>query len=136
MGILDTEFNQSNKKIGKEGMDNTINLGKLAPEQFAVKNTSAIEDIVFKRCIIDHQQSKHKCLALTSLDLASCYDRIIHTAAALALLRVDITHNRINSMFISIQRMVHQVRTMYGDLDITYGGDEIGDWNNYPQGVL
>ena len=37
LGILDTEFNQSNKKIGKEGMDNAIKLGKLAPEQFSVK---------------------------------------------------------------------------------------------------
>ena len=136
LGILDTEFNQSNKKIGKEGMDNAIILGKLAPEQFAVKNTSAIEQIVFKRCILDHHLSKRKCLALTSSDLASCYDRIIHTAAALALLRVGIPHNRINSMFSTIQRMVHQIRTMYGDSEITYGGDDIGDWNNYPQGVL
>ena len=42
LGILDTEFNQSNKNIGKEGMYNAIKLGKLAPEQFAVKNTSSI----------------------------------------------------------------------------------------------
>ena len=32
--------------------------------------------------------------------------------------------------------MVHQIRTMYGDYDITYGGDDIGDWDNYAQGVL
>ena len=39
-------------------------------------------------------------------------------------------------MFDTIQRMVHSIRTMYGDSTLTYGGDEIGSWNNYPQGVL
>ena len=117
-------------------MDNALRLGKLAPEQFAVKNTSAIEQIVFKRCILDHHQTKRKCLALTSSDLSSCYDRIIHTAAALALLRVGIPHKKIHSMFATIQRMVHNIRTMYGDSTLTYGGDHKGDWNNFPQGVL
>ena len=101
-----------------------------------MKNTSAFAQIVFKRCTMDHHHSKRKYFALTSSDLASCYDRIIHTAAVLALLRAGIPHTRINSMFSSIQRMVHQIKTMYGDSTITYGGDEIGDWYNYPQGVL
>ena len=90
-------------------MNSAINLGKVAPEEFAVKNTSALEQIVFKRCIIDHHQTKHKCVVLTSSDRASCYDRFIHTATALALLRVGIPHNKINSMFGSIQRMVHKI---------------------------
>ena len=136
IGILDTEFNQNNKKMGKTGMDNAISLGKVAAEQFAVKHKAAIEQIVSKRCVIDHHHSKRRCFSLTSNDLAGCYDRIIHTAAALALLRVGIPHNTINSMFSSIQRMVHRIRTMYGDSDITYGGNDIGNWRNFPQGVL
>ena len=86
--------------------------------------------------MVDHIRFKQGNVALTSSDLASCYDRIIHTAAALALLRVGIPHKRIKSMFSSIQRMVHQIRTMYGDSDITYGGDDIGDWANFAQRVL
>ena len=39
-------------------------------------------------------------------------------------------------MFDTIQRMIHKIRTAFGDSDITYGGDDIGDWWNYPQGVL
>ena len=112
LGILDTEFNQMNKKIGKDGMDNALKLNKVAPEQFAVKFTAAINQIVFKRCTMDHLQHKRRCFALTSSDLAGCYDRIIHTAAALALLRVGIPHQKIKSMFSTIQKMVHQIRTM------------------------
>ena len=136
IGILDTEYNHNNKKIGKRGMDNAISLKKVAAEQFAVKNTSAIEQIISKRCTIDHHQSKRTCFALTSSDLSGCYDRIVHTAAALALLRVGIPHSKIKSMFDSIQRMVHKTRTTYGDSAFEYGGDDIGPWENYPQGVL
>ena len=32
--------------------------------------------------------------------------------------------------------MIHKIRTSFGDSDITYGGEDIGDWENFPQGVL
>ena len=32
--------------------------------------------------------------------------------------------------------MVHQIETIYGDYDITYGGDDIGNWANYTHRVL
>ena len=97
---------------------------------------SALEEVITKRCVIDHQQSIRQCFALTSCDLAGCYDRIVHSAAALALLRIGIPHNRIKSMFSSIQKMIHRIKTIYGVSEITYGGEELGDWENYPQGVL
>ena len=31
--------------------------------------------------------------------------------------------------------MIHRIRTVYGDSDITYGG-ELGNWKNWPMGVL
>jgi len=136
LGILDTEFNQNNKRIGRDGMLNASKLGKIAKEQFAVKHTSSIDQVVSKRCAIDHNQSKRRCFALASSDLEGCYDRIVHTAAAIALLRVGIPHTKIKSMFASIQRMIHRIRTAFGDSEITYGGDDIGEWMNYPQGVL
>ena len=39
-------------------------------------------------------------------------------------------------MFSSIQRMIHKIRTTYGDSEITYGGDDLGAFSHYPQGVL
>ena len=32
--------------------------------------------------------------------------------------------------------MIHRIRTAFGDSDITYGGEDIGNWENKPQGVL
>jgi len=86
LGILDTEFNQNNKRIGRDGMNNATKLGKIAKEQYAVKHTSAIDQVVSKQYAIDHHQSKRRCFALESSDLEGCYDIIVHTAAAMALL--------------------------------------------------
>ena len=139
LGILDTEYNQNNKRIGHEGMKNATELNKIAREQFAIKNSAAVEQIVSKRAVLDHSQYMRKTILLASSDLEACYDRIIHTAASLALLRVGIPHSKINSMFETIQKMTHRIRTLYGDSKITWGGDSLSDlkdWTNYPQGVL
>ena len=139
LGILDTEFNQNNKRIGHDGIYNATILNKIAKEQFALKNSAAPEQIISKRAVLDHSQFMRKVVLLASSDLEACYDRIIHTAAALALLRVGIPHTKINSMFETIQKMTHRIRTLFGDSVITWGGDvnsPLENWKNYPQGVL
>ena len=102
--ILDTEFNNINGHTGCQIIHNSMKLGVGAEEQFAGKNRSALQEIIAKRCAIDHQQSQQMRFSLTSCDLAGCYDRIIHTAAALAMLNVGISHSRVKTMFNSIQK--------------------------------
>ena len=81
-------------------------------------------------------KSKRRCFALTISDLEGCYDWIIHTAAAIALLQVKIPETKMYYMFTSIQKMIHRIRTSFGDSEISYGGDDIGDWQNCTHGVL
>ena len=135
IGILDTEFNHNNGYIGRDISKKSLAKNAIADEQFARPGRSALQEIIVKRCTIDHQQSQRQSFAITSCDLAGCYDRIIHTAAALAMLRIGIPHKRIKTIFYSIQKMIHRIRTVYGDSDITYGG-ELGNWENWPMGVL
>ena len=136
LGILDTQFNHMNKEIGYTTMRNAIKLDSLATEQFSRPGRSAIDQCASKRFTIDHHQSRRLSFAMTSCDLAGCYDRIVHNAAALALLRIGVSHAKIECMFDSIQRMSHRIRTAFGDSDVTYGGDDFGDWKCAPQGVL
>ena len=35
-----------------------------------------------------------------------------------------------------MQKMSHRIRTVYGDSNFSYGGDDLGNWENWPQGVL
>ena len=39
-------------------------------------------------------------------------------------------------MFQPIQKMSHRIRTVYGDSNFSYGGGELGCWENWPQYVL
>ena len=95
-----------------------------------------MDSSVLQRCTLDHFRYQRQCFALTSCDLANCYDRIVHTAAALARLRVGDSHSKICSMFNSIQKMIHKVRTAFGDSKQTYGGDDLSVDEFPPQGVL
>ena len=52
---------------------------------------------------------------------------IVHNAAALVLLRLGLSHAKNHTMFKTIQRMVHRVRTAFGDSETTYGGDDFED---------
>ena len=52
------------------------------------------------------------------------------------MLNIGISKSRIKSMFNGIQKMIHRIRTVYGDSDLTYGGEDMGCWENFPQGVL
>ena len=56
--------------------------------------------------------------------------------AAFALLRIGVPHAKIKSMFASIQKMCHRVTTAFGTSEETYGGDDLGDWETAPQGIL
>ena len=104
LGILDTEFNHNNGFVGRDITAKSISKNALADEQFSQPGRSALQEIIVKRCTIDHQQSQRQSFAITSCDLAGCYDRIIHTAAALAMLRIGVSHKRIKSMFQTIQK--------------------------------
>ena len=90
LGILDSECNQNNKRIGKYTIDNAFWLKKISQEQFTTRGKAAVDQIINKRYLLDHNHSTHSSFSLTSSDLVGCYDRIVHTATALTLLYVGI----------------------------------------------
>ena len=132
LGILDSEFNQNNKRIGTDAIDDAFWLNEMSQEQFAARGKSAIHQTISKQFLIDHNHSTRSSLALISSDLAEYYDHIVHIAAALALLHVGIPHSRIYSMFDSTQMMIHRIRCTSGDSKFLNGGDDIGEWENFP----
>jgi len=138
LGLLDSEFNHSNKMFQKVAMEAALDNNAIAQEQYSRPSRTCIDHAVNRRLTIDHHQSKRISLALATRmsDLKGCYDRIIHNAAVLALLRIGVPKAKIHSMFETIQRRVHRIRTGFGDSTETYGGDDIMDWHFTPQGVL
>jgi hypothetical protein len=61
----------------------------LAPEQFGSRNRhSAIEQALNKRLMFNHIRVHHIPTVWVFTDCKSCYDRIVHTPASLALQRI------------------------------------------------
>ena len=136
LGILDSEFNHMNRDTGRQAMRLALQRDEIAVEQYSRPKRSALDHALNRVLTFDHFKYSRKPYCMASCDLEGCYDRIIHNAAAIALMRVGVPKAKVFSMFSSIQKMIHKIRTVYGDSDISYGGEDIGDWVNYPQGVL
>ena len=101
--------------------------GILAPEQYVSrKRKTAIECALNKRLIFDLLQQTKRPAGICSCDLKSCYDRIIHSFASIAMQRADAPAAAIESMFSNIQQLKHTVRTCHGDSTRSFGGEDMG----------
>ena len=49
--------------------------------------------------------------------MKSCYDRIVHAFASLAMRRAGAAESATVSMFETLQKLKHKVRTAFGDSD-------------------
>ena len=122
--LYEADFNHENKRLGRNLMNMALDKKLVANEQFCRPGRSAQENAVCKRLIFDHIRTKKKAFGMCSCDLKSCYDRIVHTAASIAMQRVGISLSKIQSMFGCVQKLVHRIRTLFGDSEDSYGGNE------------
>lgn len=86
LGLLDTELNQFNKNLQREVIKVALHTKSVAPEQYSRPGRDCKDHALHRRLTIDGRQYERKFFSLAMSDLAGCYDRIVHTAAALALL--------------------------------------------------
>ena len=75
----------------------------------------AIEHVLNRKLVFDYCAYKKQAYSLCPCDLKGCYDRIVHSAASLALQRIGISQAKITSMFGTIQQLIHKIRTVFGD---------------------
>jgi hypothetical protein len=75
--------------------------------------TSSIIYVFNKRLTNDLFRLQHRAYALGSLDLKSCYDRIVHWIVFLALLRLGASENPIICMLFTLQLALHRIRTAF-----------------------
>jgi exonuclease III len=120
--LYEADFNFVNKQIGRLAVDNAIKSGIMVEEQFAKKGSSPIDQSVCRRIVFDLVRFQRSALVVCSTDLLSCYDRIVHSAASLAMQSVGIPMEVMHAMFSTIQGCRHKVRTGLGTSSRTYGG--------------
>ena len=85
-----------------------------------------------KRLVLDILRTQRRPGIICANDAKACYDRILHFAAYVSLRRAGLTEEATTSMLRPITRLLHKIRTAYGDSKVTYGGDE---WTRDPSGI-
>ena len=120
--LYEADFNQENKRLGRDAMQLALEENKIADEQFSRPGRSAQDNALCKRLAFDYFRFKKKGFALCACDLKSCYDRVVHAAASLAMQRIGVPIERIQCMFGTIQKLIHTIRTAFGLSKKSYGG--------------
>ena len=133
--LYEADFNTENKRLGRDAMKMAIKKKKIAKEQFSRPGRSAQENILCKRLVFDYCRTTKKPFGMCACDLKACYDRIVHTAASIALQRIGVPLGKIKVMFGAVQRLVHHVRTLFGTSKESYGGDNDNSFPLPPQGM-
>jgi Endonuclease/Exonuclease/phosphatase family. len=113
--LFDSEANMNYKHLGRRAMHRAIAQDRISSEQYSRPQRKAIDHALNRKLVMDHQLYQWQPYAITCCDLKSCYDRILHAPASLALQHVGIPQAEVTSMFDSIQRMTHTIRTAFGD---------------------
>ena len=131
--LFESDFNQNNKRFGRQLMYIAEKYNAMAMEQFGSrKNMSAIDQSLNKALTFDIWRQGRMPGALCSNDAKSCYDRIVHNFASLCLQRLGAPIAPIISMFSTIQQLNHHIRTVHGDSATSFSGKH---WNVPIHGV-
>jgi hypothetical protein len=131
--LFEADFNQNNKHFERSMMHHTVSEGAISKEQHSVPGKKCIDHVINRHLIFDIVRYQKSSLAMTSCDLKSCYDRVAHAPAALAMRSYGIPQHPITSMFSTIQNIQYVMRTVYGDSEQTFGGQE--EFSFKPQGL-
>ena len=131
--LFQSDYNHNNKFLGKSMMDHIVKNNYVAKEQYSVSGKKCISQALNKTLIFDIARQSKGTMFLTSCDLKSCYDRIVHTPAMLACQSMGIPSNPLKSFFATLQEVQYHTQTVYGKSDLTFGGKEEG-FSCKPQG--
>jgi hypothetical protein len=124
--LYEADFNFNNKRLGREMMYFAEAKGWIAKEQYGSrKNLSAIEHCLNKMLSFDLIRQLKRTAVLCSNDAKGCYDRIVHSVAAICMRRLGAPQEPIESMFRTIQNLRHTVRTAHGDSESFFNAKDV-----------
>ncbi len=124
LGLLEADFNSAMKiLVGHHMVCQALQASLIPPECYgSVSGCHAIQ-VSFSHCLLaDHSCQCRHPLAVACEDFAWCYDQIAHCPASLACQHLGVSPEVMSTIFFSIQFMKFYLCTVYGDLEMFYGG--------------
>ena len=104
--LYEADFNHNNKLMGRSMMRYAEANSLLAPEQYGSRKAhSAVYQALNKVLTYDLARQSRQPVALCSNDAKSCYDRIVHGAAGLAMQRCGVPTPLVESSLRPIQQL-------------------------------
>ena len=132
--LFQSDFNHNNKFLGKKLMEHSVHNNLIAPEQYSVTGKKSISHALNKNLLFDNTRYQKASLCLTSCDLKSCYDRIVHTPAMLAARSCGMPKEPLACFFSTLQEVQYFTSTVYGVSNESFGGADEA-YTNKPQGT-
>ena len=124
--LFESDFNHNNKFLGREMMHQIIDKEHIAKEQYSRPGRKCIDHVVNRRLYFDLVRYQKVGAAMAAVDLKSCYDRVAHAPAYLAMRSYGIPSQPIECMFQAIQDMQYYTITYHGVSTVSFGGQEKG----------
>ena len=121
--LMLAEMNMDNKTIGRRMLQNAEEAGTVAEEQDGSrKDRRAILTCLNKVLLAGLFWQLKLAGAFCMNDAKSCYDRIVHPVAALAMRRQGVPKQVTTVLLGALQRARHSISTGYGITSNVYGG--------------
>jgi len=114
--LFQPDFNFGSKTIGRQMMRQAEELGLFPEAQFGSRHgTSAAQQLLNKVCLFELSRVQKLPLGYCSTDAKSCYDRIVHSFASLAMRKWGVPKVVAHTMFGVIASTSNCVQTGFGE---------------------
>ena len=124
--LFESDFNHNNKFLGRQTMHHMLDQNFMAQEQYSTPGKKCIDHVLNRRLFFDLVRYKKTSAAMAAVDLKSCYDRVAHSPAYLALRSYGVPSNAVQGMFQTLQDMKYYTVTAHGTSKNSFGGKEKG----------
>ena len=119
--LMNSEAQANNKKAGRAAMRYAETHSLIPDGQCGSrKRHQAIDLALSKRLVWDLLILQRRAAGWISNDAKSCFDRVVHWVAIIAMLRFGLTWRVLSSMFNMLSTATHRVRTGFGDSEKSF----------------
>lgn len=132
--LFEADYNHNNKFLGRTMMQHCGRHSFLAKDQYLVPGKKCIDHVINQRLTFDIVWQQKTSMAMGSVDLSSCYDRVVHAPAYLTMRGFGIPGRPIQSMFDTYQNTKFYSKSVHGKSKVTFSGVEDG-FQAKPQGM-
>ena len=123
---METDFNELNKLFFGHCVIKQSEVNNKIPEELygSWVNLNTILVAVNQRLVIDIFKQKRRCGAISGVDVAQCYDRIVHFLSIFSCQKEGAPISTLVMRFVFIQFMTYFIRTTFGDSKGSYDGNQ------------